>query len=1219
MSCKFKIIPSGGNVNSFCLNFQVKGDDNYTGNVNCWSINLDINGGNTGGVMKHMGFKGGDGSFAQIGQQNAGWARNNRNYFLRIEVNTRLDGSYDPKWITATIVDLATNSQKARFEVDYSRFPYQPDYSGNSMVRVGANTHGTAWDMWDLKVYYLNDDICGGAGPKCGFTLATPTITPESCTRNDGAIGISVAGGTGPFTYSWQNGATTASLQNLASGSYNVWVTDAAGCTDSFSVSVPAPDFPNASTATITDESCEGGDASIDVTISGGTSPYLTNWSTGQISEDISGIKAGKYFLTLQDAAGCQHTDSFVVELQNDGVVLQEFDSIRANGTWTIMSGANTNVSYTPVVNPYYVQIPGLGYDDHHLVREGALIDPNRPFDLELEFYYDRPNDNAAGIHLMVPENGNAISSWLVNITKRTGEVRFISFDPASVRASYTINGADYPLATQKWHSYKVSVHRRKNGNFSPGWVSIRIYDPQEKLIANYEHNFSTAPYQPNYNEKVRIGLNAYNTSVYFRKLKVYYTDSGSCNFPTANDTLAAYNYPFTLGVNIKEYASWTFDQLTKIATGTPQSDFGAPNVKMTLFEKELVQNGYSSKLAPLKHLFNQGITGHTAVIGMPTASHQDMTVYCGGPSDQVFDNLYEPIWDGGADGNPINENNYFAAYVYQTVSLYKDYIRIWEIGNEVDADNFLYGQISRGQPGNWWDQDPAPCHLTNWKAPIESYIRMLRIAHEVIHYLDEDAWVTTGSIKYPSFLDALLRNTDNPSGGTVDAVSYPLLGGAYLDMIQVHVVPQIFPSVANGSTFNRHSDQMGETIEELADSMRHILRSYGYDGGNYPEKNLGISLINIPRRAFPGFYGGEDVQRNFLMKTFVIAQKSNFTNLIVRNIGEEESPNSATISGELMGIYQNLNASPPGNEQFTQAGTGLNTYLRYLQGYAYDSAATSACQFPAGISGAAFQHPGGNMAYVIWAKTLVDQSEMASANYTFPPSIYVLNLTKTSWDNQSLSVVNSNFSLNGTPFMLVPTQQTFPVEWLTVEAISVPELRQTHIRWVTASEQDNHHFEVERSVDKAAFSVLGSVPAIGNSSTPTTYEFDDNAFFEGKIYYRIKQVDQNGQNSYSQVVSVVHDLTSTPSYQLLVYPNPVKDGLLNLEIRASEMVRATFEIRNLVGQEVRNWQAEYTGGRYVEEIELNGMPPGHYTFSSEVSYQNNSRTRLHYRFIISP
>lgn len=106
---------------------------------------------------------------------------------------------------------------------------------------------------------------------------------------NDGSIDITVAGGAAPYTYLWNDAETTEDRSALVTGNYTVTVTDANGCTGTVSFLVNQPADFTYSTI-VTNTSCFGAsDGAIDLTISGGTPPYVFSWSTinADTTEDI--------------------------------------------------------------------------------------------------------------------------------------------------------------------------------------------------------------------------------------------------------------------------------------------------------------------------------------------------------------------------------------------------------------------------------------------------------------------------------------------------------------------------------------------------------------------------------------------------------------------------------------------------------------------------------------------------------------------------------------------------------------------------------------------------------------------------------------------------------------------------------------------------------------------------------------------------------------------
>ena len=129
-----------------------------------------------------------------------------------------------------------------------------------------------------------------------------------TCGNYDGYATVSVnSGGTGPFSYSWTNGSSTPFAQNLGAGTYAVQVTDANGCYASGNVIINDANGPTISLSNLITPDCPGdNDGAIDVSISNGTPPYSYSWSNGSITEDLIGVVAGSYTLTLSDAAGCE-------------------------------------------------------------------------------------------------------------------------------------------------------------------------------------------------------------------------------------------------------------------------------------------------------------------------------------------------------------------------------------------------------------------------------------------------------------------------------------------------------------------------------------------------------------------------------------------------------------------------------------------------------------------------------------------------------------------------------------------------------------------------------------------------------------------------------------------------------------------------------------------------------------------------------------------------
>ncbi len=135
----------------------------------------------------------------------------------------------------------------------------------------------------------------------------TTAITHVSCNAgSDGAINLTPAGGTAPYSYNWGGGITTQDRTGLSAGTYAVTITDTNGCTAVVSATVTQPTNALSGTKVVTNVSCNAGsNGAINITPTGGTAPYTFNWGGGITTEDRTGLSAGTYSVTITDANEC--------------------------------------------------------------------------------------------------------------------------------------------------------------------------------------------------------------------------------------------------------------------------------------------------------------------------------------------------------------------------------------------------------------------------------------------------------------------------------------------------------------------------------------------------------------------------------------------------------------------------------------------------------------------------------------------------------------------------------------------------------------------------------------------------------------------------------------------------------------------------------------------------------------------------------------------------
>lgn len=136
----------------------------------------------------------------------------------------------------------------------------------------------------------------------------------EACEGNNGTI-TAIPRGLAPFSYQWDNGATTQSISDLNAGTYRVTVTDQGGCTGARTTTITHSDYTLDIDPNIGDPICGLNNGIIIAEIKGLSRPPLSySWSTGATTKQISDLSPGTYSVTITDGAGCSGSSSVTLE-----------------------------------------------------------------------------------------------------------------------------------------------------------------------------------------------------------------------------------------------------------------------------------------------------------------------------------------------------------------------------------------------------------------------------------------------------------------------------------------------------------------------------------------------------------------------------------------------------------------------------------------------------------------------------------------------------------------------------------------------------------------------------------------------------------------------------------------------------------------------------------------------------------------------------------------
>lgn len=205
-------------------------------------------------------------------------------------------------------------------------------------------------------------------------------------------------------------------------------------------------------------------------------------------------------------------------------------------------------------------------------------------------------------------------------------------------------------------------------------------------------------------------------------------------------------------------------------------------------------------------------------------------------------------------------------------------------------------------------------------------------------------------------------------------------------------------------------------------------------------------------------------------------------------------------------------------------------------------------------------------------------------------PTITFLHLKNTSTLRNRGTNVGLAFNGTAPDLGAFETTETVGVSLTTVTAKKQWET--IVLNWTTTSENNNAYFVIERSDKGLDFKNIGQVKGAGTTMTPQYYRFFDDVPLPNINYYRLKQVDFDGKETLSKIITI--DNTATKSGILKMYPSVIHDNL-TVDVLAEDV--AILRITDRVGRPVLA-KFDVLKGLSTVSIPTNGLPNGVYFLS---------------------
>jgi len=296
--------------------------------------------------------------------------------YVRIWIDLDQDGTFDASEIVFDQATAGTGAVTGNITIPGTAL------TGSTRMRVQMAYQGYGSDPLPSAcgtfVSGETEDYCLtiASGAICNMDVVSTVQQPGCSASQDGAISVTVSGGTPGYTYSWNNGAgNVSSISGLSAGNYILTVTDASGCDTTIAYNLSYTTVISIS-ETITQPTCDPNeDGSITVNATGGTG-MTYQWQNGPASATHSDLGAGVYLVTATASNGCSASASYTLAYTTNLVLNANSTNPTCDdtedGSITASATGGAGVSYQWTGGPATATWSGLGEGTYEVTATAA-------------------------------------------------------------------------------------------------------------------------------------------------------------------------------------------------------------------------------------------------------------------------------------------------------------------------------------------------------------------------------------------------------------------------------------------------------------------------------------------------------------------------------------------------------------------------------------------------------------------------------------------------------------------------------------------------------------------------------------------------------------------------------------------------------------------------------------------------------------------------------